>query len=162
MKIDIKYMVIYCLNILKENSYTLSYFKPECIRYPKWEVIENEVEYIEYFSQYRKYTAILNNKELLEFLLYTGYIIGTHEAMGILTTEYGLLPAISFETEIKEEDIFIAPLIENIIIKKANKLIERDFRDAMEINIMDSLKKANLDKGFPSHLNFNFQQQVLL
>lgn len=162
---EIQYLVIYSLDISKQSNYTIGYFKPDTIKYPRWTVTEDKVEEIEYSKQHRKYVGLLTAKKLEEFLDSINSIVGTCDTMGSITLEYGWLPAVSFETENSEcwECIYVSPVIPFPDPGyKPSDLVIRNFHNKIETEILGALKNIYPKDGYPNNIDFNFNQLVCL
>ena len=140
----IDFYIIYSIDIPKlENLSIEKHLKYNIPNYilnnpDKFIVTENDDESEEYsycdlITVHRKYTAILNENDFLNFIDEFSYS-STCDTMGALTVEYGLLSAFCVEINEREsiESLYVSLLFDEKLEENKMMEIEDEIREAIE------------------------------
>lgn len=133
MQAKLRYYIIYTLDVHKDNDQSIKQCKPDIVRYPLFQVTETEDESVsEWCKAHRKYVGILTGEQLVKFLEQIG-ACSTCQTMGALTPEFGMLPAISFDTENcyygYSDNAYVSPIFSGETDKAVNKAVEEFSKD---------------------------------
>ena len=160
----VRYLCIYTMDIDKGSWNNVKYFKPNSIKYPLWKMTEDEVEDPEYYKAHRKYVGELSAEQLKDFLTDINYIVSIENTMGSLT-EYGLQPAVSFQTESTNcmyDNLYVTPLTDENFFPKEDPgiLVMNRYWAQYEKQLMDVLRDYEEDNNevIPSEFIFDFNQ----
>lgn len=174
-RFKLNYFVILSLDINKISGLNLGYLRRNIKELNKMQITEKEIEEPEYYKIHRKFTGLLNPKQLKEFV--ENNFSSTCLTMGSITFEYGFIDAISFDSEYWSNEgvylnAYISPVFsfqdEDEISSEFDKIPE-DQRKYFANQIQRKMSSAfkSLEKAFENDFHFaksifiNFNQLYL-
>lgn len=168
----LKYLVIYSVDIFDRDT-TLNMVRPDMVTKKPFQITENNSDIdIEGCVKHRKHVGVIS-PEKLETLLSDYCVESTVDTMGSLTIEYGLQPAVAFETfpyHGELQSLYVTPLCVEIdpdcqrdmesIPESQRDLILKNYSNSIE-GVLKVLRDYMFNETIPKTIDVDLRQLEL-